>query len=431
MGSYHIWNVGCQMNKADSDTLANALERLGYRPAEVMEEADVIVVNSCSVRQSAENRVAGRLSSLKPLRGERKDVLIALMGCMVDARTEPLKKRFPHVDLFLRPQQFDELLNLAQERSASQERALTLPKKSSVTAFVPIIQGCDNFCSYCIVPYRRGREKSRPVDEILCEAGGLVSRGVREITLLGQNVDSYGHDLPGRPDLADLLVELHSVQGLWRIRFLTSHPKDMSDMLIATVARLPKVCEHINLPVQAGDDDTLRAMRRDYTVQHYRELVGRIRAEIPRVSLSTDVIVGFPGETHQQFLHTWALLEELRFDAVHVAAYSPRPGTIASRTMVDDVPSAEKKARLQAVESLQEEIATAMNSELQGELMEVLVEGQNKGKWYGRSRTNKLVFFRDSALRLGQMVEVMVEKTSPWSLQGRLLEAPRYVEAAY
>jgi len=226
-------------------------------------------------------------------------------------------------------------------------------------------------------------------------------------------------------------VELHSVQGLWRIRFLTSHPKDMSDMLIATVARLPKVCEHINLPVQAGDDDTLRAMRRDYTVQHYRELVGRIRAEIPRVSLSTDVIVGFPGETHQQFLHTWALLEELRFDAVHVAAYSPRPGTIASRTMVDDVPSAEKKARLQAVESLQEEIATAMNSELQGELVEVLVEGQNKGKWYGRSRTNKLVFFRDSALRLGQMVEVMVEKTSPWSLQGRLLEAPRYVEAAY
>jgi len=348
----------------------------------------------------------------------------------VAARTEPLKKRFPHVDLFLRPQQFDELLKLAQERSASQEKTLALPRESSVTAFVPIIQGCDNFCSYCSVPYRRGREKSRPVDEVLCEARGLVARGVREITLLGQNVDSYGHDLPGRPDLADLLTELHSLEGLWRIRFLTSHPKDMSDKLINTVARLSKVCEYINLPVQAGDDDILRAMRRGYTVRHYRELVGRIRAQIPGVSLSTDVIVGFPGETPEQFLHTRALLEELRFDAVHVAAYSPRPGTIASRTMKDDVPPGEKKARLQAIEALQESIATAINSTLLSQKVEVLVEGQNKGKWYGRTRTNKLVFFRDSALHLGQLVEVMVEKTSPWSLQGRLIAAPHYAEAA-
>ncbi|RLC70331.1 MAG: tRNA (N6-isopentenyl adenosine(37)-C2)-methylthiotransferase MiaB, partial [Chloroflexi bacterium] len=231
-----------------------------------------------------------------------------------------------------------------------------------------------------------------------------------------------GHDLPGRPDLADLLEELNQVQGLSRIRFLTSHPKDMSQRLIEAVARLPKVCEHISLPVQAGDDEILKAMRRGYTVEQYRELVHRVRKTIPGVALSTDVIVGFPGETEEQFQHTFELLRELRFDQVHVAAYSPRPGTIAARKLRDDVPHQEKMRRLKVLEKLQEQIAAEINSRLLGQEVEVLVEGRRGGRWYGRTRTNKLVFFDHETDLLGQLVQVRIEHASAWSLQGRLCD---------
>jgi tRNA-2-methylthio-N6-dimethylallyladenosine synthase len=405
------------MNKADSERLSWSLEELGSEPTKVIEDADLIVLNSCVVRQSAENRVVHKLDSLKSLKKRRQDLVIALTGCMVNAKLDELKRHFPHVDLFLKPQDFVPLLEVAKAKAPSAVNFI--PSSPSPCTFVTVIQGCDNFCSYCIVPYRRGREKSRPMDEVICEVQGLVQRGAKEVTLLGQNVDSYGHDLPGKPDLADLLRELNQINGLARIRFLTNYPSGVNRKLIAAVARLGKICEHISLPVQAGDDEILRAMRRGYTVAQYRELVQQIRSAIPGVALSTDVIVGFPGETREQFQRTVELLSELRFDTVHVAAYSERPGTIASRKLKDDVPLEEKKRRLKKVEELQEGIAAEINAKLLGKEVEVLVEGEKKGKWYGRTRTGKLVFFFDNVDYLGQLVTVEVENTSPWSLQGK------------
>jgi tRNA-2-methylthio-N6-dimethylallyladenosine synthase len=421
MATYYIWTIGCQMNKADSERLAGALEKLGLTPADSPREADVIVLNSCVVRQSAEDRVVGMLGMVKPIKKGRSDRIVALMGCMVGPRWEELKARFPQIDVFMRPQEYAPLLDLLGGRLGVAWEGCVgplLPPRPSVTCYVPIIHGCDKFCAFCIVPYRRGREVSRPIPEILREVELLVERGVKEVTLLGQNVDSYGHDLPGRPDLADLLERLNEVEGLVRIRFLTSHPSDMSGRIIRAVAELEKVCEHINLPVQAGDDEVLRRMRRGYTRDEYRRLIERIREEVPGVSLSTDVIVGFPGETEEQFQRTVELIREIRFDKVHTAAYSPRPGTIAWRKMPDDVPQEEKERRLRTLEELQERIARENNERLLGQTVEVLVDSRHKGKWQGRTRTDKLVFFEDGADRLGQLVRVRIERAGPWSLQG-------------
>jgi len=261
---------------------------------------------------------------------------------------------------------------------------------------------------------------SRPLEKIICEVEELVKRGIKEVTLLGQNVDSYGHDLPGHPDLADLLNELSSIDDLARIRFLTNHPKDVSLKLIDAIASINKVCEHLELPVQAGDDDILKAMRRGYTVERYRELVHTIRRKIPQISLSTDIIVGFPGETEEQFEHSLSLVKEMRFNVVHMAAYSPRPGTIAWREYQDNIPAQVKEERLHKIEELQASIAGEINSQLQGKEMEVLVEGSKGGKWFGRTRSNKLVFFEDAGDWLGQLARVQIEKTSPWSLGGEV-----------
>ncbi len=417
MAYYHIWTIGCQMNKADSERLADSLEKLGYTATSDIDKADLIVLNSCVVRQSAENRVVARLDSLKPLKKSSPDTVLALAGCMVDSDTTGLKRRFPHVELFLKPGEFTELEELAQARAPKAEKRVSR-LHTSPTAFVTIIEGCDNFCSYCIVPYRRGRERSHPIAEIRQRVETLVEQGVKEVTLLGQNVDSYGHDLPEKPDLADLLTELNSIKGLARIRFLTSHPKDMSRKLIEAVASLDRVCEHINLPVQAGDDEILRAMGRGYKVEYFRELVQRIRRAIPNVALATDIIVGFPGETEEQFRRTFDLLADLKFDNVHVAAYSPRTGTSAAKKFKDDVPSSEKKRRLQKVEELQSVVASEINANLLGQTVEVLVEGKKKGKWFGRTRTDKLVFFEGDKDYTGQLVNIEIKKTSPWSLQG-------------
>jgi tRNA-2-methylthio-N6-dimethylallyladenosine synthase len=269
------------------------------------------------------------------------------------------------------------------------------------------------------VPYRRGREKSRPLQEIYDEVSCLAKSGVKEVVLVGQNVDAYGHDLPEKPDLAGLLYLLSDIDGISRIRFLTNHPQDMSARLIEAMAALPKVCREINLPFQAGSDDMLKKMRRGYTADDYRRLVGRLRQRMPDIALSTDVIVGFPGETDEQFQDTLKLLKEVRFDAVHVAAYSVRPGTIAARELPDDVPAAVKKARLEAVESLEAVIAAGINAGLLGQKLEVLVEGRDKGKWHGRTRSGKLVFFAGDGEDLtGKLVNIKIDKTSPWSLQG-------------
>jgi len=413
--TYHIWTIGCQMNKAESERLAGFFEQAGYTHSSNLNETDLIVLNSCVVRQSAESRVTNKIHSLRHLKKERPELVIAVTGCYVNSDIESLMKKHPHIDHFFKAGEYPYWLG-----QPGWEKALH--GSTEPTAYVPIAQGCNNFCSYCIVPYRRGRERSRPVDDIVNEVTELVNHGTREITLLGQNVDSYGQDLPGKPDLADLLQVLNNVDGLSRLRFLTNHPKDMSDRLIDAISSLDKVCEQINLPVQAGDNEILRLMRRDYTIEHYRRLIEKIRSKIPDIALSTDVIVGFPSENEDQFRNTFDLLADIRFDTVHVAAYSPREGTIASRELVDDVPADEKKRRLNMVEELQERIATELNAELLGKTVEILVEGRKKGKWQGRTRSDKLVFFRDNENYLGKLVTIKIEKTSPWSLQGKIIK---------
>jgi len=413
MPKYHIWTIGCQMNKAESERLGSYFEELGYEITDSAAEADLIVLNSCVVRQHAESRVVNKLHALKPLKQSRPNLTLALTGCLVNADTAKLKERFPQVDHFFKPGEPPRWLE-------GEGWEQILPKHPAPCTYVPIIQGCNNFCAYCIVPYRRGREKSRPIPEISDEVRELVGRGTREVTLLGQNVDSYGHDLPDKPELADLLHELNAIAGLLRIRFLTNHPKDMSPRLIKAIAGLDKVCEQLNLPVQAGSDDILKAMKRGYTIEQYRRLIAEIRNKIPEMHLSTDVIVGFPSESKQQFQQTADLLKELRFDAVHVAVYSPRPGTYAAKNLEDDVPPLEKKRRLNEVERLQERIATEINAHLQNKVVEVLVEAKARDKWQSRTRSGKLVFFNDNTDRRGQLVKIRIEKTSPWSLQGRV-----------
>ena len=451
MDTFYIWTIGCQMNKADSERLGSALEQLGLRPVDSAKTADVIVLNSCVVRQGAEDKVVGNLWMVNPLKKRQPDRVLALMGCMVGPKTDELQKRFPDVDLFMQPQQFEPLLELVGQRKGLDWEGCVgslAPAHPDVTCYVPIIHGCDLMCSFCIIPYRRGRQVSRPVDDIVHEVQLLVNRGVREVTVLGQTVDAYGYDLTDRPDLSLLLTRLSDLESLDRIRFLTSHPSYMDDRIIRAVAELPKVCEHINLPVQAGDDEVLERMRRPYTRDHYRELVGRIRDTVPGVSMSTDIIVGFPGETEAQFGQTMDLVSELRFDKVHCAAYSTRPGTIAHRTMEDDVPKEVKDRRMKELDALQENILRETNSALVGETVEVLVEGRKRGKWQGRTRTDKLVFFTDNRadeaadevagapahkadgwedtveILPGQLVNVAISQASPWALQGTPLPPP-------
>jgi tRNA-2-methylthio-N6-dimethylallyladenosine synthase len=421
---YYIWTIGCQMNKAESQQIADLLNSAGYQAVDSFTNADLVVLNTCVVRQNAENKVIGTLGLLKGLKSKFPNLQILVTGCFVNSHTRELQGRFPHVDLLFKPGDYPELTTWGQRHGIPIEhRPLCYYSDNGCTtaspcALIPIIQGCDNFCSYCIVPYRRGREVSRPVKEIVCGVEALVGQGAKEVTLLGQNVDSYGHDLPGHPDLADLLAELSKIDDLVRIRFLTNHPKDINLKLIENIASLNKICEHLELPVQAGDDDILKAMRRGYTVEQYRELVHSIRRKVPQLSLSTDLIVGFPGETEEQFEHSLSLVKEMRFDVVHVAAYSPRSGTIAWREYQDSVPAEVKKERLHRIEELQATIAGEINSELQGGQVEVLVEGTKTGKWFGRTRSNKLVFFEDAGDWLGELVKVKIEKTSPWSLVG-------------
>lgn len=426
---YYIWTEGCQMNQADSERMGSGLEQLGLDLAPTAKDADVIVLNTCVVRQSAEDKAVGMLTSLKPWRQAKSGRTLAVMGCMVGPQSSALQKRYPYVDVFMQPQQFDPLINLVGDKLGIDPEGCVgalVPGHPSVTTHVPIIHGCDKFCTFCIIPYRRGRETSRPIEELVHECQMLVRRGVKEVTLLGQNVDSYGHDLPDAPDLADLMTSIHDqVPELARIRFLTSHPNDMSQHIIDTIDRLPKVMENVNLPFQAGNDQVLDRMKRGYTNAEYREIVGRVRASIPGVAMVTDLIVGFPGETAVQFEDTLAMVRDLRFDKVHTAAYSTRPNTFAQRKMEDDVPHEEKQRRLKAIEEVQTAVLTEINNTYFGTSQEVLVDRRKAGRWQGRTRTDKLVFFDPPADSgddlLGQLVRVRITKTTPWSLQGKLL----------
>jgi tRNA-2-methylthio-N6-dimethylallyladenosine synthase len=425
------------MNVADSQRVASALEHLGYLPTRQAEEADVIVLNTCVVRQSAEDKAYGRLSSLRPLKVRRPELVINLMGCLVGIKGhDKLKARFPYVDVFSPPSDPGPLVAyLTQDESRDFEREathqrfavmdndLSLPideRGKTVSANVPVVLGCSHACTFCIIPYRRGTERSRPAQEILAEARALVLQGVKEITLLGQIVDRYGKDIPDGPDLAALLRRLNTIDGLERVRFLTSHPNWMHDELLDVVAELPKVMSHIEVPVQAGDDEVLANMRRGYTAEDYRHLVERIRSRIPHVSIATDIIVGFPDESESQFQRTYDLLADLRLDVAHLARYSSRPGTVAERRMKDNVPEAEKWRRFRLLEDLQEKIAAEINAGYLGETAEILFEEKVRNRWRGRTATNKLVFVESDGDLRGQVKKATITWTGPWSMQAVL-----------
>ncbi|MEO6457706.1 MAG: tRNA (N6-isopentenyl adenosine(37)-C2)-methylthiotransferase MiaB [Chloroflexia bacterium] len=430
--SYYIWTVGCQMNVADSNYVAAALRKRGYGEAAELDSANVVVLNSCVVRQAAEDRIVGKLGEVAQLKKRNPDVFVALTGCMVTEDQTTLRRRFPMVDMFFQPSAISDFLVGLPDKTAPDlgeygvalalEGLLPTAQAGGIASYIPIIYGCNKTCTYCIVPFRRGKERSRTINDISAEIEYLTTLGVREVTLLGQNVDTYGHDIPEPTDLAALMRRLNDIDDLWRIRFLTSHPKDMAQHLIDAVADLPKAMEHINLPVQAGDDEIIKRMKRRYTLRYYRDLVRRIRDTIPNVTLATDIIVGFPGESHDQFMHTLDLLEEIRFDKVHVAAYSPRPGTVAA-AWSDDVPHEEKMIRLHSVEALQERVASELNSRHVDEELEILIEGNERGRWMGRTRGNKIVFLGDASEqddRTGQLVTARITTIGPWSLQGKI-----------
>ena len=451
MSTFHIWTLGCQMNQADSLKLAAGLEGLGYHAVDDDVDADLVVINTCSVRQHAEDRAYSRMGVLRKRRNEGKRFKIAVMGCMVGPKTDDLRKRFPYVDVWARPQEFDGILQVAgdfRDVSGGELGALMgdldgnaikmapgtygLPK--GPTAYVPVIHGCDKFCTYCIVPLRRGREDSRPAADILDEVRFLAAHGVREVTLLGQTVEAYGHDLEpdatglyaetgGRPDLATLFEGIDAIEGISRVRFLTSYPKDMTDRIIDAVADQPKVCEHFNIPVQSGSESMLLRMRRGYTVADFEERVARIRSRMPDAAIVTDVIVGCPGETEAEFADTIALLERTQFDIIHVAAYSPRPGTYAARNLPDDVPAEVKKERLHVVEALHAASSDRINQRLLGREVEVLVEQNENGRATGRTRQGQLVHFDVIGAQgrtLGDLVRVEISQATPWSLQGHV-----------
>jgi len=437
MKKYHVWTEGCQMNVADSQRVGSALEHLGYTFTGKAEEADVIVLNTCVVRQSAEDKAYGRLSSLRPLKESKPDLVVNLMGCLVGIRdSAKLRARFPYVDVFSPPSDPGPLVSfLTQDEARTLEAAetgerfavmdgdLVLPEHERgrlVAAHVPIVLGCSHACTFCIIPSKRGGERSRLPADILAEVRALVRQGVKEITLLGQIVDRYGKDLPGGPHLAGLLRMVHEVDGLERIRFLTSHPIYFDEDILEAVAGLPKVMPHIEIPIQAGDDDVLRNMRRGYTQADYRAIVEKIRKYLPSGSIATDIIVGFPGETEAQFMETYRVLEDLRLDVAHLARYSTRPGTVAERKFPDDVSEEEKMRRFRLLEDLQEKIVGEINAGYLGKKVDVLFEDKVKGRWRGRTPTNKLVFVESDRELRGSILPATVTWTGPWSMQAAL-----------
>jgi tRNA-2-methylthio-N6-dimethylallyladenosine synthase len=451
MKKYHVWTEGCQMNVADSQRLGSALEHLGYEFTCKAEDADVIVLNTCVVRQSAEDKAYGRLSSLRPLKSKNPGLVVNLMGCLVGIREpERLRARYPYVDVFSPPSDPGPLISYLtqgevkiQEKRDTDDRFVEMdgvpstypektmwPKGSSllperergktVSVHLPVVLGCSHACTFCIIPSRRGAERSRLADEIETEAVSLVGQGVKEVTLLGQIVDRYGKDQPGGPDLATLLRRLNEIEGLERIRFLTSHPNYFGEDLMKSMAELPKVMPHIEIPIQAGDDEILKNMRRGYTQADYRRKVTEIRERIPGCSIATDIIVGFPGESEEQFMKTYYLLEDLRMDVAHLARYSTRPGTVGERLFQDDMPEEEKMRRFRMLEDLQEKISGEINAGYLGKKAEVLFEEKVKGRWRGRTPTNKLVFVESEEALRGQVRSVMVTWTGPWSMQARI-----------
>ncbi len=432
-----IRTFGCQMNKLDSELVEGLFRQRGYDSAASAAEADVILVNTCSVRGHAEERAYSRIGDLAAVKRKNPGLLIGVIGCMAEKDGFRIFERAPHVDLVCGPQRLEELPRLVEEIAARKGPPslavgpgrgrdmprLAVPRRNRFHAFVAIMRGCDNFCSYCVVPYLRGREMSRAPQEITEEVRGLVADGCVEVALLGQNVNSYGKGLDEPTDLAELCTRLNKLPGLRRIRFVTSHPKDLSRRLIEAMRDLPKVCEYLHLPAQSGSDRVLEKMNRRYTATRYRELVAELREAVPDVAVASDFIVGFPGETEEDFEKTRGLVRDVRFQNCFIFKYSTRPGTTAAK-LPDDVPARTKKERNQALLRLQEEISRDEHKKQEGSEVEILVEGKSKtdpSRLSGRTRQNEIVVFEGSPELAGKIIRLRIVDSTPLTLFGRLL----------
>lgn len=443
---------GCQMNVSDAERMAGELASIGYARTDEMQAADLILIHTCCVRESAEDRVYGKIGEIKHLKEQNPRLIFGITGCMAQKEGDALIARAPHIDFVLGTSKVHELKNIVQEiegerglgASAAGGTAVTtatrdkhgrfvdvnlteteLPdggpvaREGKLSAWIPIMYGCNNFCTYCIVPYVRGRERSRRPEDVVAEVREAVAQGYKEVTLLGQNVNSYGKDHK-LADFADLLKMVDEVPGIERVRFMTSHPKDLSDKLIETIAHGKHICEHIHLPVQYGSDKILSAMHRIYTVDSYRALVERIRKAIPHVALTTDLIVGFPGETDDDFAQMLDFLREIRYDSAYTFIYSKRSGTPAAK-MEDQVPDALKHERLEQLMAVQNDISREINDQFLDTVQEIMVEGPSKNDdamWSGRTRTNKLVIFPHGAEQPGDFVNVKITHPQTWVLKG-------------
>jgi len=426
---------GCQMNKLDAELSLGLLQEEGYKIVDKVDEADVILFNTCSVRQHAEDKVYSHLGALKTLKKRHPEVIVGVLGCMAQKDGEAIFKRMPHVDLVCGTRMFSRLpemllkirnhgshvLAIDEDQIVNVKRAVTY-RPNFYQAFVTVMRGCDNYCSYCIVPYVRGREISRTIADIKEEVQSLVLNGCKEVTLLGQNINSYGKGLRGNVTLGNLLSELNELDGLDRIRFVTSHPADMSRDLIRTMSRLEKVCEYLHMPAQSGSDEVLKRMRRGYTADYYREFVRYARELIPHLTVASDFIVGFPGETEEDFQETVRLMEDIRFQNCFIFKYSPRTGTKAAE-LKDDVPDEKKRARNLKLLELQKKISLEENTKMIGKKVEVLVEGASKSdpnRLSGRTRQNHIVVFNGSQEFVGKLVVVLIHEVTDLTLFGKL-----------
>lgn len=436
---FFTMTYGCQMNESDTERINGQLAELGYTEAAAMDEADVIIMNTCSIRQNAEEKVYGKMGEIKKLKEKNPRLLLGIMGCMAQENKKKLISRMPLIDFVLGPYHIHDLKEVVTElrggashivrTEMNPERVkdyseLRASRKSHIFAWVPIMQGCNKFCTYCIVPYVRGRQTSRTVEDIVREAESLAAEGYKEITLLGQNVNSYGLDFRDGTDFSTLIRALDKVDGIERIRYMTSHPRDMTFAMVDAMAESPKVARQMHLPVQHGHNEMLRRMNRGYTIEHFMELLSYVREKMPDITVTTDLITGFPGETEEMHQATLRLLEEARFDSAYTFIYSPRQGTPAAR-MEDQVPEDVKKRRLQELMDTENKISLRKNEAMVGRTYSLIVEGptkQDENHWYGRTSGNKMVLFpKTEGISIGDTVEAEVEQAQTWLLKGKLL----------
>lgn len=433
--TFHISTYGCQMNQEDSEKLSGMLKRIGYTETEDKEKASIIIFNTCCVRENAENKVYGNLGELKRLKKENKDLVIAICGCMMQQKgmADTILEKFPYVDIIFgthNSYKFPEYLNRVKQEGVQVKEivnkedqiveGIPIDRKSDTKAFVTVMYGCNNFCTYCVVPYVRGRERSRKPEDIENEIKELVAQGYKEITLLGQNVNSYGKGLEPEISFADLLRRVNEIPGLDRVRFMTSHPKDLTDDVIYAIRDCDKLCEQIHLPVQSGSTRVLEEMNRHYTRDYYLDLVKKIKKEIPNVSLTTDIIIGFPGETEEDFQDTLSLVKEVEYDSAFTFIYSRRKYTPADR-MENQIAEDVKHDRFNRLLEAVNEIVAKKNKTFEGKTVEVLVEGTSKNdetKLSGRTREGKLVNFEGKADSIGKLVNVKITKAHSFSLNG-------------